>query len=88
MQQVPVLSQLVAVNLDSHRTQTGTVNVPLDELAIDHERTYQVHDLISDARYTWKGAFNYVALDPHVMPAHIFRVRVERRAERDFEYYA
>jgi starch synthase (maltosyl-transferring) len=79
---------LVVVNLDPHRTQAGTVNVPLDELAIGHERTYQVHDLISDARYTWKGAFNYVALDPHVMPAHVFRVRIERRAERDFEHYA
>jgi starch synthase (maltosyl-transferring) len=36
---------------------------------------YQVHDLLSDARYTWRGRRNYVELDPEIQPAHIFRVR-------------
>jgi starch synthase (maltosyl-transferring) len=36
---------------------------------------YQVHDLLSDARYTWRGSQNYVELNPEVQPAHIFRVR-------------
>ncbi len=36
---------------------------------------YEVHDLITDARYVWYGKRNYVALHPDVQPAHIFRVR-------------
>ena len=36
---------------------------------------YQVHDLLTDARYLWRGGRNYVELNPQVQPAHIFRVR-------------
>jgi starch synthase (maltosyl-transferring) len=36
---------------------------------------YQVHDLLSDARYIWHGSANYVELNPEVQPAHVFRVR-------------
>ena len=36
---------------------------------------YQVHDLLTDARYTWRGSRNYVELDPDTQPAHIFRLR-------------
>jgi len=28
-----------------------------------------------------------VQLNPHVMPAHIFRIRRKVRTEHDFEYY-
>ena len=35
--------------------------------------------------YHWQGAENYVQLDPHVHPAHIFSVRVPPRDERDHE---
>jgi starch synthase (maltosyl-transferring) len=78
---------LVVVNLDPHHVQTGWVQVPLEELGVEEGAAYQVHDLISDARYAWKGTHNYVALDPHVMPAHVFLVRRKVRSERDFEYY-
>jgi starch synthase (maltosyl-transferring) len=37
--------------------------------------TYQVHDLLTDARYIWRGERNYVELNPAVQPAHIFRIR-------------
>ncbi|MEP6956463.1 MAG: hypothetical protein ABI883_06525, partial [Chthoniobacterales bacterium] len=36
---------------------------------------YQVHDLLTDARYTWYGSRNYVELDPFTQPAHVFRLR-------------
>ena len=42
---------------------------------------------MSGARYTWHGARNYVQLNPHVVPAHIFRIRRRVRSEKDFEYY-
>ena len=31
-----------------------------------------MHDLISDGRFLWHGDTNFVQLDPHVSPAHIF----------------
>ena len=32
-------------------------------------------DLLTDARYLWRGERNYVELNPLLQPAHIFRVR-------------
>jgi len=78
---------IVVINLDPQHTQAGTVDLSLDELGIDGERPYQVHDLLSEARYTWQGSPNYVELDPNVVPAHVFRVRHRARSEAEFEYY-
>ena len=47
-----------------------------------------MHDLLSESRYLWQGHTNYVELDPHVLPAHVFRVRRRLRSEHDFDYYA
>ncbi|MBL7119059.1 MAG: alpha-1,4-glucan--maltose-1-phosphate maltosyltransferase [Dehalococcoidia bacterium] len=77
---------LVVVNLDPHHTQSGWVELPLDDLGLDHEQPYQVHDLLNDARYLWHGGRNYVELNPQVVPAHIFVVRHRVRTERDFDY--
>jgi starch synthase (maltosyl-transferring) len=66
---------LVVVNLDPHYTQSGWVEFPLEELGIDPQKPYQMHDLLSDARYLWQGSRNYVELNPQMIPAHILRVR-------------
>lgn len=66
---------LVVVNLDPHRKQSAYVDVPIDQFGSMEADIYQVHDLISDARYTWRGRRNYVELDPEIQPVHIFRVR-------------
>jgi starch synthase (maltosyl-transferring) len=66
---------LVFVNLDPHNTHSGWVELALQELGLDPEESYQVHDLLSDARYTWQGSKNYVELNPQMAPAHIFAVR-------------
>jgi starch synthase (maltosyl-transferring) len=66
---------LVVVNLDPHTTQSGWVNVAVEELGLGTQEAYQVHDLLTDVRYVWHGSRNYVQLDPTVLPAHIFRVR-------------
>ncbi len=78
---------LVVVNLNPFGAEQGWVELPLGELGIPPEEPYQMHDLLSDARYIWQGPGGYVALDPRVMPAHIFRVRPRLRRERDFDYY-
>jgi starch synthase (maltosyl-transferring) len=46
-----------------------------------------VHDLLSEQRYQWRGRRNYVMLDPHRMPAHVFKVRRRVRSEQDFDYF-
>ena len=56
-------------------------------LQIDSDRPYQVHDLLSDQRYQWRGGRNYVMLDPRRMPAHVFRLRRHLRSEQDFDYF-
>jgi starch synthase (maltosyl-transferring) len=66
---------LVVVNLDAHRKQNSFVDVPVDQFGQIESNEYQVHDLLNDARYTWRGRRNYVELDPEIQPAHIFLVR-------------
>ena len=66
---------LVVVNLDPHRKQSSYVDVPVDQFGSMEGDAYQVHDLLSEARYLWHGRRNYVELDPEIQPAHIFRVR-------------
>ncbi|MER3398550.1 MAG: alpha-1,4-glucan--maltose-1-phosphate maltosyltransferase [Chloroflexota bacterium] len=65
---------VVVVNLDPHHVQAGTVDLQIHELGLDPDRPYLVHDLLTGASYTWHGWRNYVELNPHTLPAHIFRV--------------
>ncbi|MGH7430274.1 MAG: alpha-1,4-glucan--maltose-1-phosphate maltosyltransferase, partial [Candidatus Methylomirabilales bacterium] len=78
---------LVVVNLNPRYPHAGWVEVDLDELGLVRGRSYQMHDLLTDARYLWDGPRNYLELNPHSVPAHIFRVRRQLRTERDFDYY-
>ena len=36
---------------------------------------YVVEDLLDGSRYTWRGAWNYVRLDPAERMAHVFVIR-------------
>lgn len=66
---------LVVVNLDPYRKQHCFVDVPIDQFGQIESDAYHVHDLLSDATYTWRGRRNYVELDPAIQSAHIFRVQ-------------
>jgi len=60
---------LVAVNLDSRHTQGGWLDfdrAPGDSYALD--------DLVAAGHYTWSGRRNFIQLNPHTLPAHVFRV--------------
>ena len=78
---------LVVVNLDPHHRHSGWVDLPLEELGLPEDHPFQVHDLLTGARYLWHGRRNFVELDPHVVPAHVFRIRRRVRTEQDFEYF-
>jgi starch synthase (maltosyl-transferring) len=80
-------SVLVFVNLDPHHEQGGWTDLDLPALGLERDEEFQVHDLLTDARYLWKGARNYIALRPEPFPAHIFHIRRRMRTERDFDYF-
>ncbi|MCP9761680.1 alpha-1,4-glucan--maltose-1-phosphate maltosyltransferase [Lacihabitans soyangensis] len=65
---------LFVVNLEGYNTQSGIVNLPLQKLGKHETEAYLVHDLITGAKYTWQGANNFVSLDPHILPFHLFRI--------------
>jgi starch synthase (maltosyl-transferring) len=78
---------LIAVNLDPFHPHSGYVQTPLAEFGIDPKQPYLAHDLLSDDKYIWQGARNFVSLDPQSMPAHIFRIHRRMRREADFDYF-
>jgi starch synthase (maltosyl-transferring) len=73
----------VVASTDPHHVQHGHVQVPLWELGIPQGRPYMVTDLLDDARYMWRGEWNYVRLDPAERMAHIFIIGDSRFAIRD-----
>jgi starch synthase (maltosyl-transferring) len=78
---------VVVVNLDPKHKQSGWVDLRLGELALDGDRPYQMHDLLTDAHYLWHGGRNFVMLDPDALPVHVFRCRQHVRTEQDFDYF-
>jgi starch synthase (maltosyl-transferring) len=78
---------LTVVNLDPHHTQSGWLELPLERLGVEVDRPYQMHDLLTGARYLWHGQRNFVQVDPHHVPAHVFRLRRKVRTEQDFDYF-
>ncbi len=79
---------VVVVNLDPHFAQSGWVALDLSVLGLDADASFQVHDLLSGARYPWQGSRNFVRLDPAATPAHILEVCPHPRSELDFDNFA
>jgi starch synthase (maltosyl-transferring) len=79
---------LVAVNLDPFATHETTLELPLEEIGIAADETYELHELLADQRRLIRGARHTVSLDPRVATAHVYRVGRWRRRERDFDYFA
>lgn len=67
---------LVVVNLDPHQRQSGYVQLPLQQLGIHGRINVKLHDLVTSEDYTWTQEWNYVELQPHKMPFHLFRMEV------------
>ena len=73
---------LVAVNLDPFAPHEGRVRLPLDDLGIGPDESFQAHELVTNARHLWKGPTQRVRLDPAVEPAAVFRL--ERFGQRAY----
>ncbi len=78
---------LVVVNLNPYQTHSGWVEFAPENAGVAEQQAYQVHDLLTGARFFWQGPRNFVELDPSRAPAHVFRVRRRVRTERDFDYF-
>ncbi len=63
---------LVVVNLDPQATQTAWMQLRLDKLDLPWDQEFEVEDLLTGARYTWKE-WSYASLNP-TLPAHVLRV--------------
>ena len=86
---------LTVVNLDPYHEQTGWIFLPLEDYGIDADHPFLVQDLLPEpgegdmprANYLWSGARNFIKLNPHACPAHIFRLFRKQRKEEDFDYW-
>jgi starch synthase (maltosyl-transferring) len=75
------------VNLDPHHVQSGWLTLELESLGLTASQSYQMHDALSEARFLWQGARNFVQIDPQVCPAHVLQLRAQQRRENDFDYF-
>jgi starch synthase (maltosyl-transferring) len=64
---------LVIANL-ADDVRSGITHLDLTALGVDGDRPFEVHDLMTDRRFTWSGSENYVELHPDEQPGHILRV--------------
>ena len=64
---------LTVISLDAWNSQTGSVQLPLNDLGIDHGHKVEVVDLITKNSYNWYNEWNYVQLDAS-LPFHIFKI--------------
>ncbi len=65
---------LTVVNLDPFNVQAGFVTLELEALGLAVDEVFEVHDLLTDSRYSWQGARNFVELRPADLPAHVFLI--------------
>ncbi len=66
---------LMVVNLDPHYTQSGFVQVPLQTMGIPVGQAFQAQDLLTGNTYNWDKEWNFVELNPHALPFHLFQLK-------------
>jgi starch synthase (maltosyl-transferring) len=77
---------LIAVSLDPFSPQQVRLHVPLGDLGLNAEETYQVHELMQDRRMLWRGPEAQVTLTPDE-PAAVWSVHRFAIRENSFDYY-
>src|SRR5690606_18763640 len=65
---------IVVVNLDPHHMHQSLVHVPASAFGLDDEEPFEVEDLLTGARYSWRPGPNYVRLDPAEQVGHVLRL--------------
>jgi starch synthase (maltosyl-transferring) len=65
---------LMAVNLDPHRAQSCSFEVPLWEFGLPDHASMNAEELLSGARVRWHGKVQHMHLDPQANPCAIWRL--------------
>ena len=71
----------VVVNLDPFDVRESEIEFPLAEMGVPEGASFEVEELLSDARHLWTGAVQTVQLDPDRNPAAIYRVKAAERID-------
>jgi len=67
---------LIVVSIDPHTSQSGYLQVPKDRLKLGDKINIKLHDLVTDEHYTWTQEWNFVVINPHKMPFHLFKLSI------------
>ncbi|HSC29047.1 MAG TPA: alpha-1,4-glucan--maltose-1-phosphate maltosyltransferase [Vicinamibacterales bacterium] len=67
---------VMVVNVDPFNLQHGFVQLPLWTWGLPSGSDIEVHELLTEERYRWRGEWNYVRLDPRARVAHILHVQL------------
>ena len=78
---------IVAANTDPYQSQSASIDLQIQKLGIHLDEPFEVHELLSGARYRWQGYWNFVKLDPGNQPVQVFAVRRRRHNEYGQEYF-
>ncbi len=65
---------LTVVSVDPLHVQRGWLGLDLGALGLEGIDAYEVHELLTDVRYTWRADRAFVQLDPEAVPAHILHI--------------
>ena len=73
----PDMSNIIVtvVNLDPFHVHEDLLHFPFLDFGLQFWQTYQMIDLLTGAKYDWRGERQYIRLDPYHQPAHIFLLR-------------
>jgi starch synthase (maltosyl-transferring) len=66
---------LVVVNFNSNHKVSSWIQLPLKEMGIKAGAPIMMVDLFTNAEYRWQNEWNYVELDPNVLPFHLFKIK-------------
>jgi starch synthase (maltosyl-transferring) len=69
---------VTVVNLDPRFAQSGWLVLDIDALGLEAGTAYEMHDLVSNERYSWSGRRNFIRLEPGT--GHVLRLARRREA--------
>ena len=64
---------ITVISLDAYNSQSGSVQLPLHDLKVNHGQKVEVEDLVTRNCYNWYNEWNYVELHA-TLPFHIFKI--------------
>lgn len=67
---------LIVVNFDFHNTQSGWVEFSPSAIGESTTAPVSLTDLLTGEEYTWRESWNFVMLDPRVLPVHVMSVKI------------